>query len=156
MMPLHSKHWTLLLLAGAVATIVALSGPASIEASTRLTTPSTRVACGQGAQESGLEGYLKAMVVDTSSRGAVSRGMWKLPITSPSVVERVLVDSVCSAAISGYNSHLASTSTPLTNAFVFRVDTLYVVEPIWAPGSKHFKLIMVLGPLWQRVASIAA
>lgn len=156
MMPQHTKLRKVALVAGAVAAVVALSEPAPVEASTRLTAPAMRVACGQGAQESGLEGYLKAMVVDTSSRGAVSRDMWQLPVASPSVVERVLVDSVCSAAITGYNSHLDSTSTPLTNAFVYRVDTLYVVEPIWAPGSKHFKLIMVLGQLWQHVASIVA
>jgi hypothetical protein len=146
--------------AGAILAIIGLSEPVPLAAKARhasgVPLPVAQATCAQGVEESGLETYLASVVSDASPRGSLARGMWKLPAASPSVVTRVLVDSVCAQAIAGFNTHLDSASAPIANAFVYQVDTLYVVEPIAAPAGKHFKLIMVLTKAWQHVASIAA
>ena len=146
-------------LAASLATVMAVSlstAAASGTAPRSRSTPARALAsCAQSAEETGLEQHLRDIVTDTSADGPGMRDLWKLPSASASVVSRVLVDSVCAQAIAGYNTVLIPSAPRLTDAFVYKVDTLYVVEPITS-GGKHFKLIVVLNSVWQHVAAIAS
>jgi hypothetical protein len=110
-------------------------------------------ACADTAAASGLEGHLRQVVSVQSPDMETSRRMWGLPLTDSSAVRRVRSDSVCAQAVASYNRHLQPGATPVGSAFVYQVDTLFVVEPSAAPD-EYVALVIVLTRAWQLVASV--